>query len=93
MKTLEGYRFDRVIDKLGSYVKILPLGNKMFTLEADGADLNPFTNPSTAVLTIGLNTGIARFLRAFNGGHSFVCKKVYAKARNYEGNWAYIRID
>jgi hypothetical protein len=26
-------------------------------------------------------------------GHSSVCKKLYAQARNYEGNWSYIRTD
>ena len=26
-------------------------------------------------------------------GHSSVCKKLYAKARIYEGTWCYIRVD
>jgi hypothetical protein len=40
-------------------VQILPLGNNIFTFNAQGAgvDLTGLTNPVTVVLTIGINSG------------------------------------
>jgi hypothetical protein len=37
--------------------------------------------------------GLDRLFDAFYRGHSSVCKKLYAKAGNYEGNGCYIQVD
>ena len=47
------FAFEGVLDGVSLEVQIVPLGNKIFTLEADGADLNPITNPSTPVSKCG----------------------------------------
>jgi DNA-binding beta-propeller fold protein YncE len=58
-KTLEGYAFDGVIDGKHLMIQIVPLGNKIFTLNAVSRDaaLTGRTNPVTVVLTIGINSG------------------------------------
>jgi hypothetical protein len=40
-------------------VQIVPLGNNIFTFEAEGTgvDLTGLTNPVTVVLTIGIDSG------------------------------------
>jgi len=40
-------------------VQIVPLGNNIFTFKAEGTgvDLTGLTNPVTAVLTIGIDSG------------------------------------
>jgi hypothetical protein len=54
----EGYVFDGAINGVSLMLQIVPLGNNMFTFQAQGTDvdLTGLTKPVTVVLTIGINT-------------------------------------
>jgi hypothetical protein len=53
------FAFQGVINGVSMQVQIVPLGNNIFTFNAQGAgvDLTGLTNPVTVVLTIGDDTG------------------------------------
>jgi hypothetical protein len=65
-KLLEGgFAFEEGINGVNLEVQIVPLGNNIFTFKAEGtgADFTGLTNPVTAVLTIGINTGTTTAFR------------------------------
>jgi hypothetical protein len=53
------FAFQGVLNGVSMQVQIIPLGNNIFTFNAQGAgvDLTGLTNPVTVVLTIGDDTG------------------------------------
>jgi len=53
------FAFQGVINGVSLQVQIVPLGNNMFTFNADGTGvhLTGLTNPVTVVLTIGIDSG------------------------------------
>jgi hypothetical protein len=53
------FDFKGVINEMKLKVQIVPLGNNIFTFDADGkdVDLTGLTNPVTVVLTIGIDSG------------------------------------
>jgi hypothetical protein len=53
------FAFQGTINGLSLQVQIVPLGNNIFTIKAEGTgvDLTELTNPVTVVLTIGIDSG------------------------------------
>jgi len=61
------FDFKGVINDVKLKAQIVPLGNNIFTFNADGkgVDLTGLTNPITVVLTIGINSGSTAVIAQF----------------------------
>jgi hypothetical protein len=65
------FDFKGVINEVKLKVQIVPLGNNIFTFNAEGkgVDLTGLTNPVTVVLTIGTDSGSTAVSAEFQQAH------------------------